>query len=61
MYRSDYAQALRHARIATSRGDVAETERWLKICERYLAITREYVDLRQQNCVSVGSALRHFR
>jgi hypothetical protein len=40
--RSDFFLALRQARKATHRGDIAATERWLKICERYLDIVRSY-------------------
>jgi hypothetical protein len=40
--RSDFFLALRQARIATHRGDIAATERWLKICERYLDIVQGY-------------------
>ena len=43
--RSDFFLALRQARIATHRGDVAATERWLKICERYLDVVRGYEKL----------------
>ena len=34
----DYVLALRQARIATHRGDAQDTERWLKIAERYLDV-----------------------
>jgi hypothetical protein len=34
----DYMQALRQARVATLRGDIAATERWLTSAERYLRI-----------------------
>ena len=36
----DYLLALRQARIATHRGDIEATERWLRIAERYLAVRR---------------------
>ena len=38
MTNRDYVLALRQARIATHRGDIASTERWLKIAERYLDV-----------------------
>ena len=42
---ADYFQALRQARIATHRGDVAATERWQKIAERYLRIRQRKQEL----------------
>jgi hypothetical protein len=41
----DYVRALRQARIATHRGDIAATERWLKAAERYLDVRRRKHEL----------------
>jgi hypothetical protein len=41
----DYATALRQARIATQSGDVAATERWLTVAERYLRIRQRKQEL----------------
>lgn len=52
--RSDFFLALRQARIATHRGDVVATERWLKISERYLDVVRGYEKLNQVEVPIVG-------
>jgi hypothetical protein len=38
MTNNDYFVALRQARVATHRGDIEATERWLKIAQRYLDV-----------------------
>jgi hypothetical protein len=56
--RSDFFLALRQARIATHRGDVAATERWLRICERYLDVVRGYEKLSHTEVPVVGRPRR---
>jgi hypothetical protein len=41
----DYVRALRQARIATHRGDIQASERWLKVAERYLDVRRRKYEL----------------
>jgi hypothetical protein len=45
MTHRDYFQALRQARLATYSGDIAATERWLTIAERYLRIRQRKQEL----------------
>ena len=56
--RSDFFLALRQARIATHRGDVAATERWLRISERYLDVVRGYEKLKDAEVPIVGRPKR---
>lgn len=56
--RSDFFLALRQARIATHRGDIAATERWLRIGERYLDVVRGYEKLSHTEVPVVGRPRR---
>ena len=56
--RSDFFLALRQARIATHRGDIAATERWLAICERYLGVVRGYAKANEAEVPVVGRLRR---
>lgn len=42
----DFFLALRQARLATHKGDIATAERWMKMAERHLALAQRYKDLK---------------
>ncbi|HEV7691658.1 MAG TPA: hypothetical protein VGO52_12570 [Hyphomonadaceae bacterium] len=45
-FKEDFHIALRQARIAMHRGDVAQSERWTQLAERHLDIGLRYRQIR---------------